>query len=149
MTSFDVNGEDIADCEDGKEFASYIADAPPRYAKRCYRFLVRFLQENAGWLCTVRSRIVAHDSKPACTRQTRLPGSCALLLYEAGLCLVCSCVDVSFVLRIFAAVPAAPLSVTMNKESTDASTSVSKSTVLEVTILRACGSGLRSGWSEV
>ena len=135
MTSFDVNGEDIADCEDGKEFASYIADAPPRYAKRCYRFLVRFLQENAGWLCTVRSRFVEHDSKPACTRQTRLPGSYALLLYEAGLCLLCSRVHVSFILRIFAAVAAAPLSATVNKESSHVSISASRPTSFEVAII--------------
>ena len=101
VTSFDVTGEDIADCKDSDEFASYIADARPQYAKRCYRFLLKFLQENAGWLCTVRSRFVAHDSQPACTRQTRLPGSYALLLYEAGLCLLCSRVHVSFILRIF------------------------------------------------
>ena len=125
-SSFDVNGEDIADCEDSNEFAS----ALPEYAKKCYGSSAA-----AGWLCTMRSRFVAHDSKPACIRQTRLPSSYALLLYEAGLCLLCSRVHVSFILRIFAAVATAPLSATVNKESSDASISLSRPTAFEVAII--------------
>ena len=140
-SSFDLTGADIADCENASEFAEEIPDAPLQYVKRCYRFLEKFLENAAagsaatGWLCTVRSRFVAHDSQPACTRQTRLPGSYARLLYEAGLCLLCSRVHVSFILRIFAAVAAAPLSATVNKESSDASISASRPTAFEVAII--------------
>ena len=48
MSSFDVDGEDIAYCIDGDEFTTYIPGAPPLYSKRCYRFLERFLEENSA-----------------------------------------------------------------------------------------------------
>ena len=135
VTSFDVTGEDIADCNGSDEFASYIPGAPQRYAKRCYRYLDVFLRESAtggsaaaGWFCAVRSRFVAHESKPACTRKMRLFGvkmvaitsSYVPLMHDAGACVLYSRGDASLVVGIVAAVATAPLSATVKNNSTDA-----------------------------